>query len=32
VDAMEASRAYEANIAVMNVSKTMVQQAIQLFA
>ena len=32
VDALEASRAYEANIAVMNVGKTMVQQAIQLFA
>lgn len=32
VDALEASRAYEANIAVMNVGKTMIQQAIQLFA
>jgi flagellar basal-body rod protein FlgC len=32
VDAMEASRAYEANVAVMNVTKTMVRQAIQLFA
>ena len=32
VDAMEASRAYEANVAVMNVTKTMVHQAIQLFA
>jgi flagellar basal-body rod protein FlgC len=32
VDAMEAARAYEANVAVMNVTKTMVQQAIQLFA
>lgn len=32
VDAMEASRAYEANVAVMNVTKTMVREAIQLFA
>ncbi len=32
VDAMEAARAYEANIAVMNVTKAMVQQSIQLFA
>jgi flagellar basal-body rod protein FlgC len=32
VDAMEAARAYEANVAVMNVTKTMVQQTIQLFA
>ena len=32
VDAMEASRAYEANVAVMNVTKTMVRQALQLFA
>ena len=32
VDAMEAARAYEANVAVMNVTKTMVRQAIQLFA
>jgi flagellar basal-body rod protein FlgC len=32
VDAMEAARAYEANVAVMNVTKTMVQQAIRLFA
>ena len=32
VDAMEASRAYEANVAVMNVTKTMARQAIQLFA
>ena len=32
VDAMEASRAYEANVAIMNVTKNMVQQAIQLFA
>lgn len=32
VDALEASRAYEANVAVMNVGKAMVQQAIQLFA
>ncbi|MFQ5804924.1 MAG: flagellar basal body rod protein FlgC [Phycisphaerae bacterium] len=31
VDAMEAARAYEANVALMNVTKTMVQQAIQLF-
>jgi flagellar basal-body rod protein FlgC len=30
VDAMEAARAYEANVAVMNVTKNMVQQAIQL--
>ena len=32
VDAMEAARAYEANVAVMRVTKTMVQQSIQLFA
>lgn len=32
VDAMEATRAYEANVAVMNVTKTMLRQAIQLFA
>jgi len=32
VDAMEAARAYEANVAVMNVTKAMVQQSIQLFA
>jgi flagellar basal-body rod protein FlgC len=32
VDAIEAARAYEANLAVMNVTKTMVRQAIQLFA
>jgi flagellar basal-body rod protein FlgC len=31
VDAMEAARAYEANVAVMNVTKTMIQQSIQLF-
>jgi flagellar basal-body rod protein FlgC len=32
IDAMQASRAYEANIAMMNVTKQMVQQAIRLFA
>ncbi|MCH8806108.1 MAG: flagellar basal body rod protein FlgC [Planctomycetes bacterium] len=32
VDAMSASRAYEANIAMMNITKGMVQQAIRLFA
>ena len=32
VDAMAASRAYEANVAMMNVTKNMVQQAIRLFA
>ena len=32
VDAMEAARAYEANLAVMNVTKSMVQQSIRLFA
>ncbi|MBK8914651.1 MAG: flagellar basal body rod protein FlgC [Phycisphaerales bacterium] len=32
VDALEASRAYEANVAMMNVSKGMVQQALRLFA
>ena len=32
VDALEASRAYEANIAMMNVTKGMVQQAVRLFA
>jgi len=31
VDAMEAARSYEANIAVMNVGKSMLRQAIQLF-
>lgn len=32
VDALEASRAYEANLALMNVSRGMLQQTIQLFA
>lgn len=32
VDAMEAGRAYEANLAVMNITRSMAQQAIQLFA
>lgn len=32
VDAMTASRAYEANVAMMNVTKKMTQKAIQLFA
>ncbi len=32
VDALEASRAYEANVAMMNVTKGMLQQAIRLFA
>ena len=32
VDALEASRAYEANAAMFNVSRSMVQQAIRLFA
>lgn len=32
VDAMEASRAYEANLAVMNITRNLTQQAIQLFA
>jgi len=32
VDAIEAARAYELNVAVMNVTKTMVRQSIQLFA
>lgn len=32
VNAMEVARAYEANVAVMNVTKTMAQQAIRLFA
>ena len=32
VDALEASRAYEANVAVMNVSRTMLNQSIELFA
>ena len=32
VDALMASRAYEANIAMMNITKGMVQQAIRLFA
>ena len=32
VDALEASRAYEANVAMLNVTKSMLQQAIRLFA
>ncbi len=32
VDALEASRAYEANLAMLQVSRNMVRQAIQLFA
>jgi flagellar basal-body rod protein FlgC len=32
VDALEASRAYEANAAMLNVSRNMIQQAIRLFA
>ena len=32
VDAMEASRAYEANVALMSVTRGMIEQAIQLFA
>lgn len=32
VDALEASRAYEANAAMVNVSRNMVQQAIRLMA
>lgn len=32
VDAVEASRAYEANVAVMNVTRTMLNQSIELFA
>ena len=32
VDAMEASRAYEANVAMMNVTRRMLEQAIRLFA
>lgn len=32
IDAMVAARAYEANVAMMNVTKTMVRQAIRLFA
>lgn len=32
VDAMAASRAYEANIAMMNVTKEMIRQAIRLLA
>ena len=32
VDALEASRAYEANVSVMNVSRTMPNQSIELFA
>ena len=32
VDAMESARAYEANLAVMNVTKSMVQQSIRLLA
>ncbi len=32
VDAMTASRAYEANVAMMNLSRGMIEQAVQLFA
>jgi flagellar basal-body rod protein FlgC len=32
VDALEASRAYEANLAMLNVSKNMAQQALRLLA
>ncbi|MCC6358618.1 MAG: flagellar basal body rod protein FlgC, partial [Phycisphaerales bacterium] len=32
IDAVEAGRAYEANVAMMNVTKAMLQKAIQLFA
>ena len=32
VDALEASRAYEANLAMMNVTRSMIQQAIQVLA
>jgi flagellar basal-body rod protein FlgC len=32
VDALEASRAYEANVAMLNVTRNMLQQAIRLFA
>lgn len=32
IDAMQAARAYEANLAVMGVTRTMVQQAVRLFA
>ncbi len=32
VDAVEASRAYEANVAVLNVTRTMLNQSIELFA
>lgn len=32
IDAIEAGRAYEANVAMMNVTRGMLQRAIQLFA
>jgi flagellar basal-body rod protein FlgC len=32
VDALEASRAYELNLAMMNLTRQMIQQAVQLFA
>lgn len=32
IDAVEAGRAYEANVAMMSVTKAMIQKAIQLFA
>lgn len=32
VDAIEASRAYEANVAVLNVTRTMLTQSVELFA
>ncbi len=32
IDAMEATRAYEANLAVLNISKTLMRDTIRLFA
>lgn len=32
IDALEASRAYEANLAMLSVSRNLVQQSLQLFA
>jgi flagellar basal body rod protein FlgC len=31
VDAIEATRAYEANLSMLNISKTMLRETIQLF-
>ena len=32
IDAMEATRAYEANLAILNISKELVKESVRLFA